>query len=91
MVENILGTEENAGYQHFLLFPKCFQKLYSSGSLKVEIVLERVNPLPNKSLFLHVCNTYLLETLGKGEVARNEQFLLFPQCFLPLLENCLPF
>ena len=25
-VENILGKGENAGYQHFLLFPKCFQK-----------------------------------------------------------------
>ena len=23
-VENILGKGENAGYQHFLLFPKCF-------------------------------------------------------------------
>ena len=22
-------------------------------------------------------------TAGKGEIARNEQFLLFPQCFLP--------
>ena len=21
-------------------------------------------------------------TMGKGEIARNEQFLLFPQCFL---------
>ena len=25
-IENIFGTEENAGYQHFLLFPQCFQK-----------------------------------------------------------------
>ena len=25
-VENIEGKGENAGYQHFLLFPKCFQK-----------------------------------------------------------------
>ena len=25
-VENILGKGENAGYQHFLLFPQCFQK-----------------------------------------------------------------
>ena len=25
-VENIVGKEKNAGYQHFLLFPKCFQK-----------------------------------------------------------------
>ena len=24
-VENILGKGENAGYQHFLLFPQCFQ------------------------------------------------------------------
>ena len=23
-------------------------------------------------------------TVEKGEIARNEQFLLFPQCFLPI-------
>ena len=23
-------------------------------------------------------------TVGKGEIARKEQFLLFPQCFLPV-------
>ena len=33
-VENIVGKGENAGYQHFLLFPKCFQKSYFHGSLK---------------------------------------------------------
>ena len=37
-VENIEGKGENAGYQHFLLFPKCFQKPSFSGSLKVGIV-----------------------------------------------------
>ena len=37
-VENILGKGENAGYQHFLLFPQCFQKASCSGSLKVGIV-----------------------------------------------------
>ena len=26
MLENIVGKGENAGYQHFLLFPQCFQK-----------------------------------------------------------------
>ena len=25
--DNILGERENAGYQHFLLFPKCFLDL----------------------------------------------------------------
>ena len=33
-VENIVGKGENAGYQHFLLFPKCFQKPFSFESLK---------------------------------------------------------
>ena len=28
-VENIMGKGENAGYQHFLLFPQCFQKSFS--------------------------------------------------------------
>ena len=42
-VENIVGRGENAGYQHFLLFPKCFQKdpfffWGGGGSLKVGIV-----------------------------------------------------
>ena len=29
MVENIVGKGENAGYQHFLLFPQYFQKVIS--------------------------------------------------------------
>ena len=47
MVENILGKGENAINQHFLLFPKCFQKPLPSGSLKVGIVWLRLNPLPD--------------------------------------------
>ena len=34
-VENIVGKGENAGYQHFLLFPQCFQKTSFPGLLKV--------------------------------------------------------
>ena len=30
-------------------------------------------------------------TVGKGEIAYNEQFLLFLQCFLTCLDNFLPF
>ena len=40
-VENIAGKGENAGYQHFLLFPQCFQKPSVSGLLKVKIVWYR--------------------------------------------------
>ena len=37
-VENTVGKGKNAGNQHFLLFPHCFQKLSFSRSLKVRIV-----------------------------------------------------
>ena len=37
-VENIVGKGENAGYQLFLHFPQCFQKVSSKGSLRVAIV-----------------------------------------------------
>ena len=45
-VENTVGKEENADYQHFLLFPQCFAKPSSLGSLKFGIVWYRVNSLP---------------------------------------------
>ena len=32
--ENTMGKGENAGYQHFLLFPQSFSKPSSLGSLK---------------------------------------------------------
>ena len=37
-IESIVGKEENAGYQHFILFPQCFQKAFSSSASKVFIV-----------------------------------------------------
>ena len=37
-VENIVGKGENAGYQHFLLWPRCFQKSSILWSLKVGII-----------------------------------------------------
>ena len=37
-VENIVGKGENAGYQHFLLFPQCFQKPSCPRSLKLGTV-----------------------------------------------------
>ena len=37
-VENIVEKGENAGYQHFLLFPQCFQTDFYPGLLKVGTV-----------------------------------------------------
>ena len=46
------------------------------------------NPFQIQPL-VNTCPQYrsVENTAGKGEIALNEQFLLFPQCFLPLLEN----
>ena len=37
-VESIVGKRENAGNQHFLLFPQCCPKASSKESLKVGIM-----------------------------------------------------
>ena len=54
-VENIVGKGENAGYQHFLLFPQCFQRVSLSGSLKVGIggkeLIEQEKMMVTFSLF----------------------------------------
>ena len=50
-VENFVGKGENADYQHFLLFPQCFQKPSIPGLLKPKIVLKKVNSLPHNRNF----------------------------------------
>ena len=49
-------------------------------------------PFPKQAL-VFTCLQYksFKNTAGKGEIARNEQFLLFPQCFLPVWRAFLPF
>ena len=39
----------------------------------------------SETSLVFTCSQYksFENTVGKGEIARNEQFLLFPQCFLP--------
>ena len=54
--------------------------------------LKIINPFPNKAWFLPVYSTSPLKsTEGKGGTARNEQFLLFLQCFSTHLKNYLLF
>ena len=61
-VENIAGKGENAGYQHFLLFPQCFQKCPFSRSLKVWILWKKV-----KSIF----STNLIRRQNSPRYAEN--------------------
>ena len=49
------------------------------------------NPFPKKTLvFMYLQYKSFENTKGKGEIARNEQFLLFP-VFSTGLENFMPF
>ena len=41
--ENIVGKAENAGNQHFLLFPQCFPKPYFLKVIKSQICLVKGN------------------------------------------------
>ena len=50
-VENIMAKGENAGYQHFLLLPLCFQKLSFSELSKLGILWYRVKLPPPPPFF----------------------------------------
>ena len=67
-----MGTGENAGNLRFLRFHTIFSLVFSESFPKQALVF--------------TCLQYksFENTVGKGEIARNEQFLLFPKCFLPI-------
>ena len=54
-LENFVEKGENAGFQHFLIFPHCFPKPSSPRSFKVGIVWFRVKiiHLPKTTCFFH--------------------------------------
>ena len=43
-VENIMGKEENAGYQHFLLFPTMFSRNLIQGHQKSGLCGKELRP-----------------------------------------------
>ena len=49
-LESIVVKGENAGLQHFLLFPQCFYKASSRRLLKVVIVWYRVKSVPRDKI-----------------------------------------
>ena len=65
----------------------------------IKFMIKSFSSFSNKPWFLRVCSTSIVNTVGKGEIAHSEQFLLFQQCFLPVWRtgcnfhwtwNCLP-
>ena len=52
---------------------------YSSKEVKIKLTLPQTCP----GLYLSSAKFFFENTVGKGEIAHSEQFLLFPQCSLP--------
>ena len=67
-----------------MVFSAWSESTLSVTHLKLYQTVPYFNLFPNKPLFLHVCGTglFIENTVAKGEIARNEQFLRFPQCYL---------
>ena len=63
----------------------------SGKTLTLRTQTDRFNPFPNKPWFLCLQYKSFENTAGKEEIAHNEQFFLFQQCFLPVSKNVLPF
>ena len=80
-VENIVRKAENVGYKHFILSHKVFQSLFFQVHLKSGLCGKVLT-----QTLVFMCQQYksFEKTVGKGEIAHNQQFLLFPQGFPPL-------
>ena len=75
-------------FKFILLYANANNIISSKISLILYQTIQRVTPFPNKPWFFTCLQDKSCEnTMGKGEIACNEQFLLFPQCFLPVLRT----
>ena len=90
-VENNLGKGENADCQHLSISHNVFTSQFHYSRGKSAWCEKGVNAFP-KQVLVFTCLQYkpFENTVGKGEIARIEQFLLFPQCFLLFWRTQLP-
>ena len=74
--------------ENFLLFTQCFSEVLLLRVIETCDCLVEAEPFPKQALvFTCLQYTTFENTAGKGEIAQNEQFLLFPQCFLSVWRN----
>ena len=77
-VENIVGKGENTGYQHFLLYQKCFQKASFTRLF---------NPFPHS----HTTTLFDAQHCGKRRNCSWWAISPFPKVFSTCLDNSLSF
>ena len=83
-VENSVVKGEISCYEQFLLFPQSFQKVYPFTRRQI-LDRSKMKQSADDNLKFdknsRKSSKWKENTVGKGEIARYEQFLLFPQCF----------
>ena len=85
--------EYKAQWDYSMFFaPSVFQKKIShSGSLKLGLRGKELTHSHTMTFLTPLGNKPFENTVGIGETARNEQFLLFSQCFLSIWITCCHF
>ena len=85
LLNNLVVKDGNVLEKQFLLLSQCFQtyKKYSYVDFSLVQKCGIFQPFPKQAL-VFTCLQYKFaeNTVRKGEIALNEQFLLFQQCFL---------
>ena len=85
LVENTVGKGEIARYKQFLLFPQCFQKAFFPGASNGAIVWEWVKEFADENFTFDEnggeFSKSIKNPVGKGDIARYEQFLHVPLNF----------
>ena len=94
------GKRRNYSLRAISFFPPVFLKDLYCRHIKnrscfrkgQKVFFHLILTLPKQAL-VFTCLQYksFENTAGKGEIARNQQFLLFPLCFLPIWMDFLPF
>ena len=78
-IENISGKEKkNRLPGFFFSFFKFSNLELLDNGFNHFLTLSRTSPC----FYVSAVHGYFENTVGKGEIARNKQFFLFPQCFL---------
>ena len=86
-IENIVEKTDNAANLHILLLPQCFQKPSFSKFFPKQQNLDssKLKEFANDNFKFdkngRKFSKRVENTVGKGEIAHYEQFLLFPWCF----------
>ena len=84
-VENIVCKRRKYCLPAFSLCPTMLSKGFYLSVVKIRDCPVKGLPIPKQALvFTCLQYKYFKNTVGKGEIARNKQFILFTQCFLTI-------